>query len=66
MIKLSKWDGKSFTLNPDLIVSVESAPDTVITLTTGGKLWVRESEAEVTRRVLEFRQRLLQKGHDWT
>jgi len=37
----------AFALNRDLIVSVEARPDTVITLTSGDKLLVRESPEEV-------------------
>jgi len=36
-----------FQLNPDMIVTVESTPDTVITLATGAKVVVAETPAEV-------------------
>ncbi len=36
-----------FYLTPDLIVTVEASPDTVITLTTGAKLVVLESPEEI-------------------
>ena len=45
MIRLHRLGGESheFDLNPDLVLSVESTPDTVVTLTTGSKLVVAES-----------------------
>ena len=45
----------------NLIEHLESTPDTVISLTTGQKMVVRESVEEVVRRVIEFR-RLIQTG----
>ena len=38
MIKVTRFQGKEFFLNSDLIEYIESNPDTVITLTTGKKL----------------------------
>ena len=54
MIELTKLNGKEFSVNPDLIEIVESTPDTVITLTTGRKLIVKESRQEVKNLVLLF------------
>jgi flagellar protein FlbD len=42
-------------LSPDLIVTVEANPDTVVTLTTGAKMLVEESPDEIARRVQESR-----------
>jgi len=36
-----------FQLNPDLIVKVESTPDTVVTLTTAAKVLVSETPEQV-------------------
>jgi len=47
MIELTRLNGKAFTLNALYIETVESFPDTTITLTTGTKLIVLESEDEV-------------------
>ncbi len=40
-----------FQLNPDMIVTVESTPDTVIALATGAKVVVAETPAEVAAAV---------------
>lgn len=45
-------------VNSDLIETVEATPDTVVTLTTGKKLIVQETPAEIVALVLEFRRRL--------
>ena len=46
-------------LNPDLILSIEANPDTVVTLTTGSRLVVTETPDEVTRAVREWRASVL-------
>lgn len=40
-----------FQLNPDMIVTIESTPDTVIALATGAKVVVAETPAEVAAAV---------------
>jgi flagellar protein FlbD len=45
-----------FVVNSDLIEVVESTPDTHLTLTTGRKLIVRETPAEVVALVVEYRR----------
>jgi uncharacterized protein YlzI (FlbEa/FlbD family) len=47
-------------LNPDLIVSVEATPDTVVTLTTNTKILVLDSPDEVTAAVRAWRASVLQ------
>lgn len=47
MIDVTKVNGKKFTLNSRLIETIEETPDTVITLTTGKKITVKESRQEV-------------------
>ncbi len=64
MIELSRLDGQSFILNAELIRTVESTPDTVITLVDGSRLIVAESPAEVVRRVIAYR-RAVWGRHSW-
>ena len=47
MIDVTKVNRKKFTLNSRLIETIEETPDTVITLTTGKKIIVKESRQEV-------------------
>lgn len=56
MIYLSKLSGETFALNDDLIETIESKPDTTITLLNGRKIIVKESLDDVFRKVLEFRK----------
>ncbi|HXD55630.1 MAG TPA: flagellar FlbD family protein [Solirubrobacteraceae bacterium] len=48
-----------FQLNPDMIVTVESTPDTVISLATGAKVVVAETPEEVAGAVREYRADVL-------
>lgn len=56
MIKLTKFQGREFYINSDLIETIEVTPDTMITLITGKKLTVQESPEEVMERILIFRK----------
>jgi flagellar protein FlbD len=50
---------EEFHLNPDLIVTVEANPDTVITLTTGTKVVVAESPDRVVAEIRTYRVEIL-------
>lgn len=54
MIEVTRLNGKTFSLNALYIETVESFPDTTITLTTGRKYIVKESENEVRKRIEQF------------
>lgn len=56
MIKLTALGGREFILNAELIEQIESVPETLITLTTGRKLFVREGMDQVIQRVLDYRR----------
>lgn len=58
MIELTRLNGKSFSLNALYIESVESFPDTTITLTTGRKFLVVESEEEVREKSVQFYKKI--------
>ena len=47
MIEVTKINGVRVLVNPDLIELVEETPDTVLTLTTGKKIIVKESRQEI-------------------
>ncbi len=59
MIELTKLNGKGFVLNAELIETVETTPDTVITLTTDKKLVVKESKNEIILKVLEYKAKVI-------
>ena len=56
MIEVTRINGVKFSINPELIEVVETTPDTVITLTTGKKLIVKESRQEVKNLVLSYKR----------
>jgi len=56
MVELTKLNDKKFMLNSDLIETVEEVPDTVVTLTTGKKIFVKESRQTVKNLVLLYKQ----------
>ncbi|MCS7044272.1 MAG: flagellar FlbD family protein [Bryobacteraceae bacterium] len=58
MIRLTRINESPFYVNADLIEFVDETPDTVLTLTTGEKVRVRERAEEVVARVLEYRRRV--------
>ena len=58
MVRLTRLNHAPLVLNSDLIEHIDSTPDTVITLTTGQILRVRESAQEVVERIVEFRRRI--------
>ena len=60
MIFLTRLVGNEVVINSDLIVTVEKTPDTVITLTTGDRIMVKESVEDVVERAAAFRHRVLQ------
>lgn len=47
MIDVTRMNGAVISVNNHLIEMVEETPDTVITLTTGKKIIVKESRQEV-------------------
>ena len=57
MISLHRLGHKlePFRLNPDLIVTVEATPDTVITLATGAKIVIAETPERVAKEVRNYR-----------
>jgi len=62
MITVTRLDGREFTLNADMIQTIESNPDTYIRLLNGDSFVVRESRAQVVDRIVGFRRRVFQCG----
>lgn len=54
MIYVNRLDGKELIINGLLIETIESTPDTMITLTTGRKIIVKQSVEEVIKQFEEF------------
>lgn len=56
MITVTRFNQSELMVNADLIEFVEQTPDTVITMTTGRKVLVRETAEEIRLRVIAYRQ----------
>jgi flagellar protein FlbD len=56
MIALRRINGQEFVLNADFIESLESTPDTLITLSTGKKIMVKNTLEDVVRKAVKYKQ----------
>jgi len=56
MIKVTRLNETELVVNADLIEFVESIPDTIISLTTGKKIMVKETIDEVIEKVKDFKR----------
>lgn len=69
VIRVTRLRGDELVVNAELIETVESTPDTVISLTTGRRLVVAEPADEVVRRVIAYKLLILHPGEGsapWT
>ena len=58
MIDVTKMNGLEFTINADLIEVIEEVPDTVITLTTGKKIMLKESRLQIKSLVKNYKREI--------
>lgn len=58
MIEVTKLNGARILINPHLLEVVEETPDTVLTLTTGKKIIVKESRQEIKNLVKSYRKEI--------
>ena len=58
MIDVTKLNGEGIVLNAELIETIESRPDTLITLTSGNKIMVKEKVDEVIEKVEKYRKKI--------
>ncbi len=58
MIALTRLNGHRVMVNSDLIEQIEETPDTVVTLTSGNRLIVRDSMLDVQKKIVEFKRRI--------
>ncbi len=62
MIRLTLYNDSDIVVNADMIESVERTPDTLISLTTGKKVMVRESVDDVISKVVNYQQMISRSG----
>ena len=59
MIEVTRLNGQKLLINPHLLELVEETPDTVLTLTTGRKIIVKESRQDIKNLVKSYRKDIL-------
>ncbi|MBR1861213.1 MAG: flagellar FlbD family protein [Lachnospiraceae bacterium] len=59
MIEVTRINGTKILINPHLLELVEETPDTVLTLTTGRKIIVKESRQDIKNLVKSYRKDIL-------
>lgn len=57
MIKVTRINNSPLVVNAELIEFVETTPETIICLTTGKKIMVKESIDDIIERVAEFKRK---------
>jgi len=60
VIQLTRLNQVPLVVNADLIEHLEMTPDTLIVLTTGQKILVRETPNEIIDKVVRFRRSVLE------
>jgi flagellar protein FlbD len=58
VIQVTRFNGTQYYLNAELIQTIESTPDTVITLTDGVKVVVHETADQLIQEIIEYRRKL--------
>jgi flagellar protein FlbD len=58
VILVTRFNGSQFYVNAELIQTVEGTPDTVITLTTGVQLIVREPPPIILERIITYHRQI--------
>jgi flagellar protein FlbD len=56
MVRLHRLNKEEFVLNADFIETLEATPDTVVTLTNGKKLMVKNSVDDIVNQVIEYKR----------
>ncbi len=58
MIALQRLNNQPIMVNADLIETLEATPDTVVTLTSGNKLIVRDSPQEIQAKIIAYKREI--------
>ena len=60
MIKVTKLNNSEIVINDDLIEFIETIPETMVSLTDGKKIMVKETPDEIIKKVAAFRRQAAQ------
>ncbi len=58
MIEVKRINGRDLIINAELIEFIEVTPDTIISMSTGKKIIVKDTPEEVIKKVLEYRREI--------
>jgi flagellar protein FlbD len=61
MISVTRLNGQEVYVNADLILFLESSPETILTLQNGKKVTVKETIPQVVDRIVQFKSRIYPK-----
>jgi flagellar protein FlbD len=64
LIKVTRLNGAVYWLNPHMIETIESKPDTTVTLGGGRMVVVKETPDELIEEIVAYRRRLGQLGNE--
>lgn len=64
MIVVTRLNGTTFRINPDLVGRIEETPDTHVYMLDGTSYLVKESDEEITEAIVQFRARVLRAARD--
>lgn len=56
MIEVKRLNDSILIVNSDLIEFIEATPDTLVTLTTGKKIVIKDTVDEVIKKVVQYRR----------
>ena len=60
MIFATRLNGTEIVINVDQVLTIVKTPDTVLHLTNGDRIMVKESLEEIVQRAVAYRHRILQ------
>lgn len=57
MIEVDKMNNQKIFINADLVVTIETTPDTVVTFSNGDKMLLKTKALDIIERIVAFRKR---------
>ncbi|MCQ2596278.1 MAG: flagellar FlbD family protein [Treponema sp.] len=58
MIDVIRLDGEKYWVNPHMIESMDSLPDTTLTMLSGKKLIVKNSPQDIIDKIIAYRRKI--------
>lgn len=58
VIQITTLSGKLISVNPDLIRTIESTPDTILCFVDGLRMPVKETQQEIQQKIIEFKREI--------